>query len=109
MVHETHRISSEPGEAPPSSRGVVKEREWDSGGRPPGSSLSRSRPSLDSGLETAWRCGVEGEAHAGQALETDRQAARQAAEAAARWGDGVRLSQRAVDVEAHRHADPQEV
>src|SRR5882672_5970454 len=109
MVHETHRISSEPGEAPPSSRGVVKEREWNSGGRPPGSSLSRSRASLDPGLEEAWRCGVEGQAHAGQALETDREAAREAPEAAARRGDGVWLPQRAVDVEAHRHARPQEV
>src|SRR2546428_12216585 len=109
MVHETHRISSEPGEAPPSSREALKRREGDTRGRPPGASLARSRPSLAPGLETAWRCGVEGQAHAGQALETDRQAARQVAEAAARWGDGVRLSQRAVDVEAHRHARPQEV
>src|SRR6266436_1625259 len=109
MEHETHRISSEPGEASPSSRGVVKEWEWDSGGRPSGSSLSRSRASLAAGLEAAWRCGVEGQAHSGPALETDRQAAREVAEAAALGGDSVRLSQRAVDVEAHRHARPQEV
>src|SRR6266478_7713472 len=100
MVHETHRISSELGESPPSSRGVVKEGEWASGGRPPGASLAGSRASLAPGLEAAWRCGVEGQAHAGPALETDRQAAREVAEAAALGGDSVRLSQRAVDVEA---------
>src|SRR5437773_9092574 len=109
MVHETHRISSEPREAPPSSRGVVKERERDSGGGPPGPSLAGSRPSLAPGLEEAWRCSVGSQAHAGKALETDREAAGEAPKAAARGGDGVGLSQRVVDVEAHRQPGPQGV
>src|SRR5882672_8420819 len=109
MGHETHGIGSEFGEATSSCRGVVPRGERDSGGRASGSSLSWSRPSLAPGLEETWRCGVEGQAHAGQALETDCEAAGEAPEAAALWGDGVRLSQRTVDVEALRHAGPQEV
>src|SRR5947208_4658265 len=106
MEHETHRISSEPGETSPSSRGVVKERERDSGGCPSSPRFTWSRPSVDPGLEEAWRCGVEGQAHAGKALEADHEAAREACEAAALGGYGVRLSQRVLDVEEHRHAGP---
>src|SRR5438093_12885928 len=99
MMHETHRISREPGEAPPSSREALKKREGDPGDRPPGSSLPRSRPSLDPGLEKGWRCGVGGQADAGTALEADREAAREAPEAAARRGDGVRSEERRVGKE----------
>src|SRR5713226_630967 len=109
MVHETHRISRELGEAPPSSREALKRRERDTRGRPPDSSLPGSRPSLAPGLEEAWRCGIGCQADAGKALEADREAAREAPEAAARRGDGVRLSQRVMDVEAHRHTGPQGV
>ena len=109
MGYETHRIRSEPGEAPSSCRGIVQEREGYSRGRPSGSGLSRSRASLDSGLEEAWRSSVGGQADAGPAMENERHAARQASEAAARRGDGLRVSQRAVDVEAYCQADPQRV
>ncbi len=109
MGHETHRIRSEPGEAPSSCRGIVQEREGDSRDRPSGPGFTRSRASLDSGLEEAWRHSLGSQADSGPAKENDRHAARQASEAAARRGDGLRVSQRAVDVEAYCHADPQGV
>lgn len=105
MGHETHRISSELGEAPSSCRGVVKGWGRDSSDRPAGPGIAWSRAPLDSRLEEARRRGAGVQAHAGQAHEADRQAAREAPDAPPRRSDGLRLSQRAVDVTADGDGD----
>jgi len=110
MVHETHRIAASLEEAPPSSREALK-----TAGRGYARSPARfeppgSRPSLAPGLKRMADTALVAKPTAGTPLEADREAgARSSRRLAARRGDGVRLSQRVMDVEAHRHVGPQEV
>ena len=107
MGHETHRISSESGEAPSSCGGTVERRERNSRDWPPCSRLAWSSPSLDSGLEKTRNRGAHGQTDSRQAQEADHEAEQETRETPSRWGNGFGLSQRAVDFEANRDFDSQ--